>query len=358
MYEWGDYGLYQVTACVETNPGSQKCDPALTPITKNLFNLKGISSWWTYNWVVGNGPTYGQCSPDLNLQVASADQQVTTVPYHHGILGIQYNGSTNPAVVSDGNRNVSLDMRTLGQLYEWTPYDEPMVNIGGVVNAATYKATAMSPGDIETAFGLGLSSEHAMVSQGYPLPTTLGRIQVQILASDNQVYLCPLYYDSEFQVNFQVPYGVPMGPATVTVVVGVTPSNPIPVTIDGADPGIFPEAGGTGAVLHAATYQLVTNDNPAKPGEYILVYWTGGGSVTPSVQAGAAVAYLTTTNHPVGVNFNAQTEQPYWSGLAPYYAGLYQTNVLVPPGLTGPVNLSLTVNGRTSNVVTLPVISQ
>ena len=280
-----------------------------------------------------------------DLQVTSADPQVTTLPYYHGILGVRYNGSQNAAIVTDGSRTTSLDPRYASQFWPWTPYDEPLISSGGVVNAASFQGNNLAPGGIYSAFGLKLTSEHALVVQAYPLPQNLSRAQVRILGADGQTYLCPLYYVGGTQINFQVPYAVPIGPATLTVTTGITPSNQAAVTIADADPGIFQEGGGLGAVLHAATYQPVTASSPAKPGEYILIYWTGGGAMTPSVPAGTAVTSLAATDGQVSVSFGTQAVTAYWSGLAPGFSGLYQTNVLVPQLPSGQANLSITLDG-------------
>jgi uncharacterized protein (TIGR03437 family) len=54
--------------------------------------------------------------------------------------------------------------------------------------------------------------------------------------------------------------------------------------------------------------------------------------------------------------FGAIPVQPVYSGLAPGYAGLYQVNVQVPPGLApGTVPLLLSINLFHSNEVQIAV---
>jgi uncharacterized protein (TIGR03437 family) len=52
-------------------------------------------------------------------------------------------------------------------------------------------------------------------------------------------------------------------------------------------PGIFTLPDGSGAIQHAADYSLVTASNPATPGETIIIYATGLGSVSTMVADGA-----------------------------------------------------------------------
>jgi uncharacterized protein (TIGR03437 family) len=239
---------------------------------------------------------------------------------------------------------------------EWTPLDQPVINAGGVVNAASFTAEALAPGGIYSAFGLGLAHRNASANST-PLPTILDRTQV-VITSGGKDYNCPLYYVSGLQANFQVPYEVPAGAASVKDVLGVTPSSPISVTIGQADPAIFQVGNGLGAVVHNRGYSLVTPSSPAKVGEYVDIFGTGLGSVNPPVPTGQAApnSPLSATMATVAVNLGAQTVQPYWCGLAPGYVGLYQCTVQIPENAaSGQANLSLTIAGIESNSVTLPI---
>lgn len=101
---------------------------------------------------------------------------------------------------------------------------------------------------------------------------------------------------------------------------------------------------GLAAALHATTGQLITASNPAQGGEYISVYLTGLGTVTPPVNDGAlgpstalSLADVNTAGNlfvyfndygAKGTVGNQGTIQ--FAGLAPGLAGLYQINVQVP----------------------------
>jgi uncharacterized protein (TIGR03437 family) len=121
-----------------------------------------------------------------------------------------------------------------------------------------------------------------------------------------------------------------------------------------SQPGMFSQSQdgiGFAAARHAATEELVDQANPAQPVEYISIYMTGLGTVTPAIADGALGPSnpLSTadcwTNGSMSVVFNdygpgAPSESDVlgtiqFAGLAPGLAGLYQVNVQVPTnGLT------------------------
>jgi uncharacterized protein (TIGR03437 family) len=147
-----------------------------------------------------------------------------------------------------------------------------------------------------------------------------------------------------------VPYSLAQnttGFANIQVTSSGAKSNIVQMYFSDTAPGSFSQTSnglGLASALHATTGQLITPANPAQPGEYISLYLTGLGTVTPTVNDGAlgptttlSLADVNTAGNlfiyfndygPKGTTGNQGTVQ--FAGLAPGLAGLYQINVQVP----------------------------
>ena len=85
------------------------------------------------------------------------------------------------------------------------------------VSAASYvSGMPLAAGSIVSGFGHGLASETAAATL-LPLPTTLARTTVRVTDSTGVEREAPLLYVSPPQINYLVPDGMAVGPATVTV---------------------------------------------------------------------------------------------------------------------------------------------
>jgi len=102
-------------------------------------------------------------------------------------------------------------------------------------------------------------------------------------------------------------------------------------------PAIFSVSADVPAIQHSADYSLVTSQNPAQPGETVIIYGTGFGPLATPIPSGTAAAGADPiTGQCNGITTNAG--QVLYAGATPGFAGLYQLNVqlssLLPAGAT------------------------
>jgi uncharacterized protein (TIGR03437 family) len=210
------------------------------------------------------------------------------------------------------------------------------LNPQGVVNAASWApfTAAIVPGEFITLSGAGLAPSGLPAASTVPFPNILGGVQVMI---DN--IPAPIYYATPGLVSAIVPYGIGTGIVSIQVINNGAPSNTVSVYAGLTAPGVFTlsqNGQGYGAVQHNADYSTVTSANPAQPGEYLIVYLSGLGAVSPGISDGAAgpSGTLSNTTNAITVYIGGQAVTPIYSGLAPGLVGLYQLDVQVPTGLT------------------------
>src|ERR1700722_12806916 len=239
----------------------------------------------------------------------------------------------------------------------------PAVNPGGVVNAASGATQGVAPGGMVSIFGTNLASA-ATVSNAVPLGMTLGDV---VSVTFNNI-AAPLFYVSPLQINAQVPWNVlPAGSTSgtaslvVTRSTGASPAQNVPVVA--ALPGIFTgsETGvGQAIATNNVDGELAATADPIAIGDYLIVWCTGMGAVSPSVANGAAApagVFSNTVLTPV-VTIGGVPATFVYSVLSPQYVGLNQIGVQVAPGT--PVGnaepLQIQVNGVTTSAqVTIAV---
>lgn len=223
--------------------------------------------------------------------------------------------------------------------------DAPSLSDGGVVNAATFLAGNLAPGSLYAAFGVRLGSTTSGVPS-VPLPTTFAGVSFWING-----FPAPLLFVSPGQVNLQIPWEVVPGPATVTAVTNGTPavvngalSNTISVNIAPSSPGLF--------VATHLDGSAISTDKPATGDEVLVVYGTGLGPVTVSVPTGQASPSnpLAATVETPAVTIGGILGDVIFSGMAPFFVGLYQVNVKMPGNVAAgdKTPLALTIGGQSA----------
>ncbi len=232
-----------------------------------------------------------------------------------------------------------------------------------VSSANPFGGSALAPRSLGALYG-SFFAPSPIAADTPPLPFTLGGVTLSI--NNNPT---PLLYVSQNVILFQVPFFAINGPVRVTLTVSQgTQSTSIPVTLQPYSPALFSmnaQGTGQGAVLVAGTASIAApsgafdGSRPAHIGEYISIYCTGLGDVTPRPALGSPSPSnpLATTNTKPTVTIGDAPANVSFSGLVPGRAGLYVVNVQIPDNApTGEqVPVMLKIGGLTSNTVTIAV---
>jgi uncharacterized protein (TIGR03437 family) len=202
------------------------------------------------------------------------------------------------------------------------------------LNAASYVATRIAPGEIVSLLGYGIGPATGVSATGSVLPNELAGVQVSFNG-----LAAPLFYVQSVQINAQVPWELAgQTSATVRVSYPGIASTGTPVVVTPSLPGIFDIVNSDGSINSPS--------NPARPGDYVSVYGTGGGAMSPPGLTGNLwpLAPLSLLTQPVSA---AEAAGVLYSGSAPTLeSGLFQINLRLPSDLTaGAQFLSVKVDG-------------
>ena len=247
----------------------------------------------------------------------------------------------------------------------------PTVNVGGVLNGASY-STTNPPGSLIVIFGTNMAGSFLGASST-PLSMKLQNTSVTVEGKPT-----PMFYVSATQSAVQLPWATSDGNANIVVTRNGAASAPQQMQVGQFSPGIFTTTqNGQGMALAFNAIPITVNGKPAlaiaqpagsvpglptvpaKVGDHMLVYCTGLGAVTPTIADGAAPCALsgckstdkqrTTTTIPK-VLIGGVSAHVEFSGLAPQFVGVYQLNFQVPSGVpTGnAVPIQIEIGGITS----------
>ncbi len=218
-------------------------------------------------------------------------------------------------------------------------------------NAASFANGAQAVDSILSAFGTGLAGGTAQATS-VPLPTTLGGVTIEVKDSTGVTQQAPLFYVSPGQINYAIPGGTATGTATITIH-STTGDFVVQQDLAAVAPGIFGANGwGVGQAVqtvNGAQQSMEIYQNGAAQainvsgGEtFLVLYGTGIRNHTSAVTATVGSA----TDLPVA-----------YAGAQGTYVGEDQINMQLPASLAGAgtVNVTLTVDGQTSNAVKIQV---
>jgi uncharacterized protein (TIGR03437 family) len=243
----------------------------------------------------------------------------------------------------------------------------PAIRYQGVVDNGTFGAgDAVSRGDVVVVLGDQLSFGPLTVGPAPPLATQVGGAKVLVNGVE-----APMYYSSYGQLAFQMPYETPLGSADVQVVRDDVAGNKVSVDVVARAPRLL--------LIGVGNYGAIVNQDgtipmplgafpgvptrPARPGETLTIYAIGLGPTDPSPATGRAAPSSEPLARVVGaasINFGGgiggMQVVPFYAGLTPTYAGLYQLNATIPTNVPkGIVNLSLAFSDAVSNSVQIVI---
>lgn len=228
----------------------------------------------------------------------------------------------------------------------------PTVPDGGVVSAASFApGQPVAPGSLVAIFGSNLASTTGL-SDSIPLSTQVANVSVTFNGVPTPL-IGVFPGASSSQINAQLPWnvlpqGVTSGSVSLVVTRNGVSSSSTPVPIDRFEPGIFSlnqQGTGYGAITSADGTAFIApvgaiagvTSRPARIGDIIVIYATGLGAVdSPPANGdiprnGGLVKTTTTPTVLIGGQ-GGVAGQVQFSGLNPYYVGLYQLNVQIMPG--------------------------
>ncbi len=238
-------------------------------------------------------------------------------------------------------------------LLDTVPYIPP----AGIQNAAGVTPDqVVAPGSIIAVFGTNLTS-NTIQGPTSPLSQTLGG--VALTTGDR---ILPLLFVSPNQVNAQLPPDLPEGDYTLAVSATGQPDVDGVFTVRRNAPGLFTNGTADAGPLALAFHHdgsVITASSPAQQGETVTVYGTGFGPCQQALIAG----FLLPAGAPnalldaLAIQLGTFAPSTVFAGAAPDLIGMEIARFQITPDLPSGMNLPLTVtvNGRQSNTVLLPL---
>jgi uncharacterized protein (TIGR03437 family) len=292
---YGAYNVFCTGSCQGNNiVGHQRIDDALEG--------DGYAFDYTYaDTVTSSSGVYS----DSSNQYSFTD---------NGAIGI---GS--PTIFTSG---AQLGLTVLVQSSSFSPSGSVYISPTGIVNAGSSApfTAQFAPGELVSIYGTNLASTTAT---DLTLPTTLGGTEVLVNGSQTQ-----MSYVSPTQINAVIPIGITTPIASIQVMNGSGTSNTVTNFVGETQPGIFNSLPPPVPAVQHADYSMVTSSSPIVPGETILVYLTGLGTLSGENATNSFTAYF---EDPVNGNLTASVA---FAGSQSSVGGGYQMNITVPTTVT------------------------
>jgi uncharacterized protein (TIGR03437 family) len=226
-----------------------------------------------------------------------------------------------------------------------------------VVNGSSSAPNQAPAGSFFSIYGSDLATK-ADLPTAIPLLTTVLTTSVTVNGE-----LAPLFYVSPTQINAQMPEDIKPGLATVVVKNGPSTSNAVAVTIPATGtPGISIAYPTNHAVVTNQDGSVNTTTTPAKVGDTVTAWFTGGGPVNaagPLVTGALAPGGLSPVAGPYTVTVNGvNSPLVTYMGLSPLNIALYQADFVVPQVAAGDHPVVITISGQASNNPLISVVAK
>ncbi len=240
----------------------------------------------------------------------------------------------------------------------WT-YDTAVAppRLDSVVSAAD-GSPGVAPGGLISIYGRDLSPIN-VATREVPLPTALGESCLTVNGLP-----VPMLFVSPTQINAQLPFRVDGNAVLVLHTPGGVSDN-MNLMVQPTAPGVFRSyqpgpLDGTPTVVRARNGELVTPANPIHEDDHIVIYLTGLGRTSPTIEAGLpapssppASALIEPT-----VTLGSVPLPVHYAGLSPGQVGVYQINAQVPfRGVPAGMEVPLTISqGGASTTLLVRVV--
>lgn len=236
----------------------------------------------------------------------------------------------------------------------------PVYSAGGIVNWATTLPGPFAPNMIATLYGTDLafgteamSAEDIQKNQNH-LPTELANVQVLL-----GITRLPLLYVSPGLINFLLPDSLVAGDYPLRVVRQGTAGAQVSLTLQDAAPSLCLNPADSEAALGAhGDGAVLSPANPARPGEFVVLYAAGLGRTVVSFEDGQ-LAPTTLGVAPIIIKRldelrvllageALEASRVLYAGLAPGTAGVYQLNLRLPDWLPPDPEIRLALGDQVS----------
>jgi uncharacterized protein (TIGR03437 family) len=339
---------------------------------------------------------------DSNVNAAVINDSATTVIYETRARRLFVLDLKSAQTQQLGPDDRDSSQATLSSDGQWVAYLStlgvtPQVFISRLDGSAWKQLTAWNDGIVEVTLSGDGKTVFAVTVDGSMLriDTTTGRITTLVGPTPTMRYMqggtagslasiqgaglgdasisisgltAPILRRSANQILFQVPWEAPLSADAVTIPEGGSPyfDDAIRLILGDFAPEVLflaPQAAAPSTqpfAIHSDWGSLVTDDNPAAPGEIVHMYLTRGGPVSPPLATGAPAPLepLSPITTPIYVAPSGDEMHPlqvHYFGLAPGLIGIWQMDITLPSVWSRPF-LSINIASSPVQIWSLPAI--